>query len=70
MMIYWRYNKSRDLIDPYSNKVFHLNKTSYYSRGVLATTQNILEWLSETCNVTITGYFVLDKKKTYDHPYD
>ena len=59
----WRVEKSRDLIDPYSNKVFPLqDKTSYYSRNEFSTTQNLLEWLSETCNVTVTGYFILDKK--------
>jgi hypothetical protein len=61
--ISWRVEKSRDLIDPYSNKVFPLqDKTGYYSRNEFSTTQNILEWLSETCNVTVTGYFILDKK--------
>ena len=60
----WRTTTSRDLIDPYTNKVFPLtNPSSYGGRDSFATTQNILEWISQTCNVTITGYFVLDGKR-------
>ena len=59
----WRTSRSRDLIDPYSNKVFPLKqKSDYYSREGFETTQNILEWISETCGVIVTGYFVLGKK--------
>mgnify|MGYP003126275521 FL=1 len=32
-------------------------------RNSFATTQNLLDWISKTCNVTITGYFVLDGKR-------
>ena len=61
---YWRTTTSRDLIDPYTNKVFPLtNPSSYSGRNSFSTTQNILEWISQTCNVTITGYFVLDGKR-------
>lgn len=60
----WRTSRSRDLIDPYTNKVFPLQeKSDYYSRGGFSVTQNILEWISETCGVIVTGYFVMGKKQ-------
>ena len=60
----WRRETSRDMIDPYTNKVFPLtNPSKYGGRDAFVTTQNILEWISQTCNVTITGYFVLDGKR-------
>ena len=59
----WRTLRSRDMIDPYTNKVFPLQTSTNYSRNAFDTTQNILEWLSKTCNVTITGYFVLAAKR-------
>ena len=60
----WRTKQSRDLIDPYLNKTFPLEEsTGYVGRNSFTVTQNILEWISQTCNVTITGYFVLDGKR-------
>jgi hypothetical protein len=60
----WRCRKGRDLIDPYLNKVFTLNKpeSGYGYRSSFETTQNLLHWISETCDVVITGYFVLGRK--------
>ena len=48
----------RDIFLTYSNKTFIYEDKSgdnYYSRNDFDNTQNILEWLSATCNVTITG---------------
>ena len=59
----------RDIfLDPYSNKTFIYEDTSgdnYYSRNDFENTQNILEWLSDTCNVTITGYFIFSTKRDW-----
>ena len=61
---YWRCKKSRDMIDPFLNKVFPLEDSSdYYGRNGFKTTQNILHWLSETTGVIVTGYFVLGRKQ-------
>lgn len=64
----WRYNSQRYILDPYSNKTFiYEDKSgdSYYSRNDFENTQNILEWLSATCNVTITGYFIFSTKRDW-----
>jgi len=53
---------ARDMIDPYLNKVYPLHAPSRYNRNGFETTQNILEWISDTCNVNVTGYFVVEKK--------
>jgi len=62
-----RYNSKRYFLDPYINKTFLFeDKTgdNYYSND-FQSTQNILEWLSDTCNVTVTGYFVFSKKQEF-----
>tara|TARA_B100000282_G_scaffold251637_1_gene196223 strand:+ start:57 stop:2411 length:2355 start_codon:yes stop_codon:yes gene_type:complete len=64
----WRYNSQRYILDPYSNKTFIYEDKSgdnYYSRNDFENTQNILEWLSDTCNVTITGYFIFSTKRDW-----
>ena len=64
----WRYNSQRYILDPYSNKTFIYEDKSgdnYYSRNDFDNTQNILEWLSATCNVTITGYFIFSTKRDW-----
>ena len=64
----WRYNSQRYILDPYSNKTFIYEDKSgdnYYSRNDFDNTQNILEWLSDTCNVTITGYFIFSTKRDW-----
>jgi len=59
----WYVKKDRYLIDPYNKKPYVLAKAvDSYDRSSFATTQNLLEWISKTCNVTITGYFVFTKK--------
>ena len=64
----WRYNHQRFILDPYSNKTFIYEDKSgdnYYSRNDFDSTQNILEWLSATCNVTVTGYFIFSTKRDW-----
>ena len=62
-----RWRKKRFFLDPYINKSFLFEDSSgdYYNRNDFERTQNLLEWLSDTCNVTITGYFVFSKKNEF-----
>jgi len=61
---YFRSQKSRDMIDPFLNKVFPLeSKSDYYGRNGFKITQNLLDWISETTGVIVTGYFVLGRKQ-------
>ena len=61
-----RWKKKREFLDPYINKSFLFEDNSgEYGRNDFERTQNILEWLSDTCNVTITGYFVFSKKSEF-----
>jgi hypothetical protein len=63
---YWYSAKrERSFIDPYINKNFLYTTSSGYGRNDFEKTQNILEWLSDTCNVTVTGYFVFTKKRDF-----
>ena len=62
---YWSTARERSFIDPYINKNFLYTTASRYGRNDFEKTQNILEWLSETCNVTVTGYFVFTKKRDF-----
>ena len=69
----WRYNSQRYILDPYSNKTFIYEDKSgdnYYSRNDFEGTQNILEWLSATCNVTVTGYFIFSTKRDWMNAAD
>ncbi len=59
-----RWNMKRSFLDPYINKSFTFTDKSDYRSG-METTQNLLDWLSETCNVTVTGYFVFSKKSEF-----
>jgi hypothetical protein len=63
----WDISEVTEILDPFDNKVFPLknNTRSRYNRydDSFKKTQNLLSWLSKTCNVTVTGYFVLDKKR-------
>ena len=59
----WREIVNRYILDPYSNKVYPYDtKSSRYSYNDFELTQNLLEWISDTCDVTVTGYFVFSKK--------
>jgi len=52
----------RELIDPYTKKVYAYGNGSSY-RNAFSITQNLLDWISKECNVTVTGYFVLGRKQ-------
>ena len=59
----WREIVNRYILDPYSNKVYPYDtRDERYGYNDFELTQNLLEWLSDTCNVTVTGYFVFSKK--------
>ena len=62
-----RYNTKRYFLDPYINKTYlYEDKTGdNYYRSNMQTTQNILEWLTDTCNIIVTGYFVFSKKNEF-----
>ena len=63
---YARWNKKRYFLDPYINKSFlYEDNSSNSGDSRFDATQNLLEWLSETCNVTVTGYFVFSKKHEF-----
>ena len=62
----WRVKQDRYLIDPYSKKPYLLAQNKgYYDRNEFQTTQNLLDWISKTTGVTITGYFVFSKKADF-----
>ena len=63
----WRIKKERDIIDPINGRVYPYEQSGgddYYSRRdeYFRKTQNLLDWLSKTCHVTVTGYFVCGRK--------
>ena len=59
----WREIVNRYILDPYSNKVYPYDtRNERYGYNDFELTQNLLEWISDTCNVTVTGYFVFSKK--------
>jgi hypothetical protein len=63
-----RWRKKRFFLDPYINKsyIYEDNVDGYhYNHNDFEKTQNLLEWLSDTCNVTVTGYFVFSKKQDF-----
>ena len=59
----WREIVNRYILDPYSNKVYPYDtRNERYGYNDFELTQNLLEWISDTCNVVVTGYFVFSKK--------
>ena len=59
----WREIVNRYILDPYSNKVYPYDtRNERYGYNDFELTQNLLEWISDTCDVTVTGYFVFSKK--------
>ena len=59
----WRVKKERDLIDPINGRVYpYAEADEGYYRNDFKQTQNLLDWVSRTTGVTVTGYFVLSKK--------
>ena len=59
----WSVKQAREILDPYSNKVFPYSEPArYYGSNSFNQTQNLLDWLSKTCHVIVTGYFCLERK--------
>ena len=59
----WRVRKERDLIDPINGRVYKYEESSDdWYRNDFKRTQNLLDWVSSTTGVTVTGYFVCGKK--------
>ena len=58
----YRAKKERDIIDPINGRVYDYSSTNGYGRESFAQTQNLLDWLTQTTGVTVTGYFVCGKK--------
>ena len=78
----WDFGQERDIIDPINGRVYpyEVRERRYY-RNDFKKTQNLLDWVSKTTGVTVTGYFVCGRKgdmisllqscgeieNTYDH---
>ena len=59
----WREIVNRYILDPYSNKVYPYDtRDERYGYNDFELTQNLLDLISDTCNVTVTCYFVFSKK--------
>jgi len=58
----WNIKDERNIIDPYNRRVYPFSPVSRYSYNDFAQTQNLLDWLSKTCNVIVTGYFCIERK--------
>ena len=78
----WDFSQERDIIDPINGRVYPYEvKERRYYRNDFKKTQNLLDWVSKTTGVTVTGYFVCGRKgdmisllqscgeieNTYDH---
>jgi len=61
-----------EIIDPYNNKVYPIVKPvgKYNGSSNFRTTQHILEWISKSCNVSCTGYFIGTSRNDFYHIYD
>ena len=57
----WRVQKKRQLVDPYSGKVYAY-ENDRYGRSDFEKTTNLLEWLKAETGVITTGYFVCGRK--------
>ena len=58
----WNTKHIREIIDPYSKRVYPLSADGRYYSSSFKTTQNLLDWLSKETGTTVTGYFVCSKK--------
>ena len=59
----WDTNQERDIIDPINGRVYPYEvKERRYYRNDFKKTQNLLDWVSKTTGVTVTGYFVCGRK--------
>ena len=59
----WDVAKCREIIDPINGRVYDYKPNSRYGGGDFKSTQNLLDWLTQTTGVTVTGYFVCGKKQ-------
>ena len=60
----WRVQKKRQLVDPYSGKVYAY-ENDRYGRSDFEKTTNLLEWLKAETGVITTGYFVCGRKQDF-----
>ena len=59
----WDFGQERDIIDPINGRVYPYEvKERRYYRNDFKKTQNLLDWVSKTTGVTVTGYFVCGRK--------
>ena len=61
----WSIKRERYLIDPITKKPFIYSTNGGYERNGFKQTQNLLDWLSKTCHVSVTGYFIFSKKREF-----
>ena len=57
--------KERFILDPYNKKPYILEQSNYYNSSGFKKTANLLDWLSKSTGVDITGYFVVSKKSDF-----
>jgi len=55
----YRTREKSELIDPYNRRVYLVSSNGFYN---FDRTQNLLEWISDSCNTINTGYFIISKK--------
>ena len=53
----WRATKERDIIDPINKRVYKFEEATSGYRENFKMTQNLLQWVSDTTGVTVTGYW-------------
>ena len=58
----YRATKERDIIDPINKRVYKFEESTNRYRENFRMTQNLLQWVSDTTGVTVTGYFVCGRK--------
>jgi len=55
----WRTREKSELIDPYNRRVYLVCDNHYYG---FRRTQNLLDWIADSCGTINTGYFIISKK--------
>ena len=59
----WNVKKQRDIIDPINGKVYdYALPCDGWNGNDFEKTQNLLDWISKTTGVIVTGYFVCGRK--------
>lgn len=59
-------NVTRQIIDPYTRRVYDFTRGLWRGDQMFSSTQNLLNWLSVECNVIVTGYFCVTNKRDMD----